>query len=89
LVGVNAYAKAIDSSNASIRVGIFNSQKSAQSFFEHLPAQFKSAINADQLWLNAYTGASGLTEYYLDISSLYGEQAKNFCSYLQARDTQW
>mgnify|MGYP003632160394 CR=1 FL=1 len=85
---MSAYAKALESSDTTIRIGIFNSQKAAQSFFEHLPDQFKNEIDTDQLWLNAYASDSGLTEYYLDISSLYNEQAEIFCAYLKVRDTQ-
>ncbi len=88
LVGVSAYAKGIDSSNISARIGIFNSQKKAQVFFENIPVDLKQHIRRDQLWVNTYQTSSGLIERHLEISDLTSAQSKRLCSYVAKQEVQ-
>ena len=88
LVSLSTYAQSLNGQTSSVRIGIFNSQKTAQKFFESLPTSLRSNIDVHKLWLNAYESASGLTEYYLDIADLQSGQASGFCNYLEKQDIQ-
>lgn len=80
VVGVSAYATTTNSSGAYVRIGIFNSQKSAQVFFEGLPSNVRQPIANDQLWLNAYNSPYGFTEHHLEISGMRDQDARNLCA---------
>lgn len=87
-MGVSAYAKEFASNNTSVRIGIFNSQTTAQLFFENLPPQVQNTIDRDQLWLNAYKSSSGFTEHHLEISGLSSDNSNNICTFAQSKNLQ-
>ncbi len=88
MVGVSAHAKVIGEGGLSVRIGIFNSQKAAQVFFETLPSDLQKIINNNQLWLNAYESSSGFTEHHLEISGLHVKQSEKICAFSKHKNMQ-
>ena len=88
LVGVSAFAQTKSADNISVRIGIFNSQDAAQSFFESLPADHQKEINHEQLWLNAYNSVSGFVEHHLEIARLNEDISETLCLHAQQLNLQ-
>ncbi len=88
LVGVSAYAATFENQAASLRIGMFNSQKKAQVFFEAIPVDLKQYIRRNQLWVNTYQTPSGLIEHHLEISELTNTQSKTLCGYVRLQEMQ-
>ncbi|MCB1550455.1 MAG: inverse autotransporter beta domain-containing protein [Alphaproteobacteria bacterium] len=88
LVGVPVYAETLGGQTSSLRIGMFNSQKKAQVFFEAIPENLKHHIHRNQLWVNTYQTPSGLTEHHLEISQLTNKQSQTLCAYIKQQEMQ-
>ena len=88
LVGASAYATTNDNTNSSVRIGIFNSQKRAQLFFESLPQHFRQTVDHDQLWLNAYQSSYGFMEHHLEIAGLSVKTSTALCAFVHQKNMQ-
>lgn len=72
----------------TVRLGIFNSQESAQKFYKSIPSDLTNSLAPDQLWLSISQDISQFSLYYLDISNIETEQADALCSHAKKNDFQ-
>lgn len=84
----SSLSQAQGAQGTSVRLGIFNSQKAAQRFFEAFPFEIMSDIDVDQLWLSTYQSNSGFTEHHMEISFLARSVADEICEYAESVEKQ-
>ncbi len=82
------YASANILQTNTVRLGIFNSQESAQKFYKGIPVDLRKTLKPNQLWLSISSDISQFSLYYLDISNIETIQADAICAYAKRNDFQ-